>query len=121
MNLYLKWSRATAYSECAWCMQLVLAHRHKTHIHARTSTDRCLYFFSRPTVNGTHARGKQDRTPPCINWVRKMTFSEQWPAGEMEEEKYGEKEMGADVLIGAEDEGSKGGSCMVSLCCIDGE
>lgn len=29
--------------------------------------------------------------------------------------------MGVDVLIGAEDQGSEGGSCMVSLCCVDGE
>lgn len=34
---------------------------------------------------------------------------------------YGKNEMGVDVLIGAEAQGSEGGSCMVSLCCVDGE
>lgn len=34
---------------------------------------------------------------------------------------YGEKEMDMDVFIGAEAQGSEGGSCTLSLCCIDGE
>lgn len=32
-----------------------------------------------------------------------------------------EREMGVNVLIGAETRGSEGGSCTISLCCLDGE